>query len=145
MHTRLVFWIIIGGLALAWYGLSAGAPFVCDDAANRCTYRITVTEPTKKDNGVPLDNLASITIKTSLNGGTFVHDTHAATALTGGGTIQQDYTFATTPCVMTNFMVKASAKNTLGTEGPDSPPVTVMRDRTLDPTCAPAAPTVKVE
>lgn len=142
MWTRVIL-SLCGLLVLA--ASASSNPFVCDDAANRCTYRVTLTEPTKMVSGAALSTLHSITIKTALNSGNFVHDVHPATAPTGGGQILQDYTFATTACAVTTFTAKASATNALGIEGPDSPPVTVTRDRTLDPTCAPAAPVVKVE
>lgn len=119
-------------------------PFFCDDAANTCTYRATVVEPSKTIGGAALTNYKQTNIKASINGGTFTIITKPATSATGGGTVTQDYTFATTACAVTTLTVKASGTNTLNGEGPDTAPVTVKRDRTLDPTCAPAAPTLTV-
>lgn len=121
---------------------SIASPFMCDDVANTCTYRATVVEPSKTVGGVALTNYKQTNIKTSLNGGAFATIVKPATAATGGGTVIQDVTFATIPCAITNFTVKASGVNTLGAEGPETAPVTVKRDRTVDPTCGPAAPTL---
>lgn len=137
---------IVALLYLIALGLSAlvalSAPFFCDDAANTCTYRATVVEPTKTTGGAPLTNYKQTNLKASINGGTFTIITKPATAQTGGGTVMQDYTFATTACAKTTLTVKASGTNTLNGEGPDTAPVTVTRDRTLDPMCAPATPTL---
>lgn len=120
-------------------------PFFCDDAANTCTYRATVKEPTKTTGGGPLTNYKQSNIKAQLNGGAFTTTIKPATSPNGGGTVTQDYTFATTPCAVTTFTAKASGTNTLNAEGPDTAPVSVQRDRTLDPTCAPAAPSLTLD
>lgn len=127
-------------LLASLFTAALGNPFVCDDAANTCTYRATVTEPTKTVGGGPLTNYKQSNIKASLNGGTFTIITKPATAPTGGGTVIQDYTFATTACAVTTLSVKASGTNTLNVEGPETAVATVRRDRTQDPTCAPASP-----
>ena len=135
-------WLLtICGLVLT-ATVSMANPFVCDDTANTCTYRATVTEPTKKVGGATLDNLKQTNLKAQVNNGNFTTTVKLATAPTGGGTVVQDYTFATVNCQVTTFSVKASATNTLNAEGPDSALVTVKRDRTVDPTCAPEAPAV---
>jgi hypothetical protein len=137
-----LFWVLVSiGLMIGfWAAFVQANPFVCDDAANTCTYRATVTEPTKKVGGLALDNLKQTNIKAQLNGGAFTTTIKPATAATGGGTVAQDFTFATTPCAVTTFSAKASATNTANVEGPETPVQSVQRDRTADPTCAPAAP-----
>jgi hypothetical protein len=89
-----------------------------------------------------LTNLKQVNIKTSVNSGPWGTLVKLATAPTGGGNFSQSITFATPECVVTKLDVKLSATNTLGREGPETvatgSPVSV--DRTLDPTCAPAAP-----
>lgn len=132
-------------LIASLFTAASGNPFVCDDAANTCTYRATVKEPTKTVGGAPLTNYKQSNIKASLNGGTFTIITKPATAATGGGTVTQDYTFATTACAVTTLAVKASGTNTLNIEGPDTAVSTVQRDRTADPTCAPAAPILTLD
>lgn len=126
---------------LAFPLVSFANPFTCDDAANTCTYRVTATEPTRTGGGLPLANYKQTNIKTSINGGTFQVLVKPATAPTGGGTVLQDITFATTPCAVTTVAVKLSGTNTLLKEGVETvatgSPVT--RDRTADPTCAPDA------
>lgn len=122
-----------------------GNPFFCDDAANTCTYRATVKEPTKTVGGSPLTNYKQSNIKASINGGTFTISIKPATSVNGGGTVTQDYTFATTACAVTTLSVKASGTNTLNTEGPETAVATVQRDRTADPTCAPAAPSLTLD
>lgn len=123
---------------------SHAAPFVCDDAANTCTYLATATEPTKTVGGMALTNYKQTNLKTQVNAGLFATTVKPATALTGGGTVTQNFQFVTTPCNVTTFTTKVSGTNTLNLEGPDSAPVTVTRDRTVDPTCAPAAPGLTV-
>lgn len=125
-------------------GILHAAPFTCDDAANTCTYLATATEPTKKISGAPLDNYKQTNLKAAVNGGTFAVTVKPATALTGGGVVTQNFSFVTSACNITTFTVKASGTNTLNIEGPDTAPVTVTRDRSLDPTCAPAAPGLTV-
>lgn len=140
--SNSLFWVVLT-LACAvglWAVFVHASPFVCDDATNTCTYRATATEPTKKVSGATLDNLKQTNLKAQLNGGNFTTTVKPATAPTGGGTVIQDYTFATTACAVTTFSVKASATNTANVEGPDSALQSVQRDRTADPTCAPAAP-----
>ena len=129
-------------LTTIWISTTVSAePFVCDDTANTCTYRVTATEPTKTQGGGLLSNYKQTNIKTSLNGGTFATLVKPATAPTGGGTVIQDVTFATTACAVTTLAVKVSGTNTLNAEGVETvatgSPVT--RDRTADPTCAPGA------
>ena len=121
-----------------------GKPFICDDAANTCTYKATASEPTKTAGGAALINYKQTNLKTSLNGGAFATVVVPATALVGGGVISRDFTFATVNCVVTSLTVKASGSNTLNAEGPETAPITVTRDRTQDPTCAPAAPSLTV-
>lgn len=126
-------------------GLSAAAnPFICDDTANTCTYLATVTEPTKTTGGTVLTNLKQTNLKTSLNGGPYGVALLPATSPTGGGTATKNLTFTTTACAVTTLTVKASATNLSNVEGPETVPVTVKRDRTADPTCAPAAPGLTV-
>ena len=125
--------------------LASANPYICDDALNTCTYRATVTEPTKKVGGAALDNLKQTNLKTSLNGGAYGSLALAATSAAGGGTVGKDITFNTVSCKITTLTVKASATNTLNYEGPETAPVTVSRDRTLDPTCAPAMPGLTVQ
>jgi hypothetical protein len=143
MMWKILFLFVVLAWALMDVWVSA-APFTCDDAANTCTYLATATEPTKKVGGAPLDNYKQTNLKTSLNSGAFATTVKPATALTGGGTVSQNFSFVTIACGVTTFTTKASGTNTLNTEGPDSVPVTVTRDRTLDPTCAPAAPGLTV-
>lgn len=133
--------ILLGGFA------AYGNPFVCDDAANTCTYRATVTEPTKTKAGLPLSNYKQTNIKTSVNGGAFATIVVPATSPSGGGQVARDITFATAPCAKTTLDVKVSGVNTMNAEGDEATAVgsPVMRDRTLDPLCAPAAPAAKVE
>jgi hypothetical protein len=122
-------------------------PFVCDDVANTCTYRVTAVEPTKTGTGAALTNYKQTNIKTSVNGGAFTTLVKLATAPTGGGTVTQDITFASAPCVVTSVVVKVSGTNLAGREGVEATAVgsPVVRDRTLDPLCAPEAPTAKVD
>lgn len=143
MLTVLVLLPVI--FAASLFTAALGNPFVCDDAANKCTYRATVTEPTKTVGGAPLTNYKQSNIKASINGGTFTIAIKPATSPNGGGTVIQDYTFATTACAVTTLSVKASGTNTLNTEGPETPVATVQRDRTADPTCAPAAPNLTLD
>ena len=133
--------VILCAVALCvWLELAWANPFTCDDAANTCTYRAIATEPTKKVGGAALDNYKHTNFKSSLNGGQFATITKPATAPTGGGTVNVDFTFVTSACGITTFTVKASGTNTLNAEGPETAPLTVQRDRTVDPTCAPAMP-----
>ena len=132
-------------LIASLFTAASGNPFVCDDAANTCTYRATVKEPTKTVGGSPLMNYKQSNIKASINGGTFTISIKPATSPNGGGTVTQDYTFATTACAVTTLSVKASGTNTFNTEGPETPVATVQRDRTADPTCAPAAPNLTLD
>lgn len=133
-------------VALGWLAmvqLTKANPFVCDDVANTCTYRVTATEPTKTAAGGALTNYKQTNIKTSLNGGAFATLTKPATAPTGGGTVIQDVTFATAPCTVTTLAVKLSGTNLANLEGVETAAVgsPVTRDRTADPTCAPGAVT----
>jgi len=135
-------YILIALIATGWLVMvtvTKADPFTCDDAANTCTYRVTATEPTKTSGGGALTNYKQTNIKTSLNGGAFATLAKPATALTGGGQVVQDFTFATTPCAVTSFAVKLSGTNTLNLEGVETAAVgsPVTRDRTTDPTCAP--------
>ena len=43
---------------ITWLGVTRlmAGPFTCDDAANTCTYKATVTEPTKTVGGATLTN-----------------------------------------------------------------------------------------
>ena len=130
-------------LILCLSSVAYANPFTCDDAANTCTYRITATEPTTTAGGGALTNYRQTNLKTSLNGGTFQVIVKPATSPNGGGTVTQDVTFATAPCAITTLAVRLSGTNTLLREGVEAvatgSPVT--RDRTVDPTCAPSAPT----
>jgi hypothetical protein len=140
-------WIGLAIVGLGWLitiSVIHANPFTCDDSANTCTYLATASEPTKTTSGAALTNYKQTNLKTSVNGGAVMTTVKAATALTGGGTVTQNFSFATTPCAVTTFTTKASGTNTLNLEGPDTAPVTVTRDRTLDPTCAPAAPGLTV-
>lgn len=136
----LVCLMLLGSLATA-------QAFTCDPAANTCTYRITITEPSKTQAGLPLTNYKQTNIKTSVNGGAFATLAVPATSPTGGGTVFRDITFATAPCAKTTLDVKSSGVNTLNTEGVEATavgsPVTV--DRTVDPSCAPAAPSLRID
>ena len=130
-------------LALVLWGGSALA-FTCDDSANTCTYKVTITEPTKTTGGTSLTNYKQTNVKVQLNQGNWGTTFKPATSPSGGGTVTQDYTFATAPCTITTLNIKASGVNTANVEGSDSVPTTVTRDRTLDPLCAPQPPGVTV-
>lgn len=152
-EDKLALWfVIISAIAIAFtvwllYSTAHANPFVCDNAANTCTYRVTATEPTKTKAGLPLTNYKQTNIKTSINGGTWGTIVKPATTVTGGGTVIQDITFATMACQVTQLDVKVSGTNTVGVEGVEAvatgSPVKV--DRTVDPLCAPAAPTAGVD
>jgi hypothetical protein len=115
--------------------------FTCDDVANTCTYTATVVEPTKMGSGAALTNYKQTNLKASINGGAFTPPiVKPATSVAGGGTVTQAYTFTTAACAKTTFTLKASGTNISNVEGPDTVPVTVVRDRSLDPLCAPAQP-----
>lgn len=142
--ARHALWVSIGLLVaglLLTVSLVRANPFTCDDTANTCTYRVTATEPTKTAAGVALTNYKQTNIKTSVNSGPFATIVKPATSLTGGGTVIQDVTFATTACAITTLAVKLSGTNTLLKEGVETAAVgsPVTRDRTMDPTCAPGA------
>jgi len=126
-------------LILCLSSVAHANPFTCDDAANTCTYRITATEPTTTAGGGTLTNYKQTNLKTSLNGGTFQVLVKPATSPSGGGTVIQDVTFATSACTVTTLAVKLSGTNTLLKEGAETVATgsPVMRDRTVDPTCAP--------
>lgn len=132
-------WVILC-LMLLFPLIASANPFVCDDTANTCTYNVSTTESTKTVAGGPLTNLKQVNLKTSLNSGPFATVVVPATAPTGGGAVSKAFTFATVACAVTTFTAKASETNTLLLEGPETAPVSVTRDRTQDPTCAPAAP-----
>jgi hypothetical protein len=138
--------ILVLFLLVTRYPVQAN-PFVCDDVANTCTYRVTAVEPTKTGAGGLLANYKQTNIKTSINGGPVTLLVKPATAAAGGGTVFQDITFATPPCVVTTLTVKVSGTNLAGREGVEATAVgsPVVRDRTLDPLCAPEAPTAKVD
>jgi hypothetical protein len=128
-----------------WAAFVQANPFVCDDAANTCTYRITATEPTKTASGALLNSqpgnaYKQTNIKTSLNGGAFGIIVKPATAPAGGGQVVQDVTFATTPCAVTTLAVKLSGTNVSNKEGVETAAVgsPVTRDRTADPICVEA-------
>lgn len=151
MENR-VLWIflVVSVLAIVLTGyllVAYGNPFVCDDAANTCTYRVTAQEPTKTSAGAALTNYKQTNIKVSINGGSFSTITKPATSATGGGTVIQDVTFATAACAKTTLAVKVSGTNTLNIEGAEAVATgsPVVRDRTLDPMCAPMAPTATVD
>jgi hypothetical protein len=119
----------------------------CDDAANTCKYTITITEPSKTQADLPLMNYKQTNIKTSVNGGAYATIIVPATSVNGGGQAVREVTIATVPCAKTTLDVKVSGTNVLGAEGGErvatgSP---VIRDRTLDPLCAPAPPSLRVE
>lgn len=120
-------------------------PFVCDDAANTCTYRITATEPTKTESGAlltaqPGTAYKQTNIKLSLNGGAVQVVTKPATKPAGGGTVTHDVTFATPACKKTTLDVKLSGTNVSGKEGVETVATgsPVVRDRTVDPMCVEA-------
>jgi hypothetical protein len=146
---RHALWVSIGMLVaglLLTVSLVRANPFTCDDTANTCTYRVTATEPTTTQGGGSLTNYKQTNIKTSVNGGTFQVIVKPATSASGGGTVIQDVTFATTACAVTMLAVKLSGTNTLLKEGVETAAVgsPVTRDRTTDPTCAPGAVTGSV-
>lgn len=139
--------LFVSSLVLAsLVGIAQANPFTCDDTANTCSYAITAQEPTKTSGGAPLINYKQTNLKTQLNGGSWQIIVKPATAPTGGGTVLQTITFATTACAVTTLNVKASGTNTNNVEGVEAvatgSPVT--RDRTTDPTCAPAGVTSTV-
>jgi hypothetical protein len=102
---------------------------------------VTATEPSTTQGGAPLTNYKQPNIKTSLNGGTFGLITNPATSLSGGGTVTQDMTFATTAYAITTMAVQVSGTNTLLKEGVETAAAgsPATRDRTADLTCAPGA------
>lgn len=132
-------------LSVCWLAVSHANPFTCDDTANTCTYRATATEPTKTVGNAAITNYKQTNLKIAKDGGAIQTIVKPATSPGGGGMVTHDLTFATTPCAVTTLTTKASGTNTLNVEGPDSAPVTVTRDRTQNPTCAPAAPGLQVD
>ena len=121
--------------------------FTFDDTANTVTATITITEPTKTSAGAPLTNYKQTNIKTSVNGGPWATLVIPATSPSGGGSASREITFATTPCAKTQLDVKASGTNTANIEGVEATAVgsPLIRDRTLDPLCAPAVPSLRLD